>query len=320
MNHNMIVNESCRTLRGLAREALNGRWKIAALGSLIFFAVIMLPTAILDYFFSPDNSGQSGISTIYTILISGAMALGYAMFSIALFRKRETSVAEVLYGFEKFLKALGLYIVMNIFIMLWSSLYMVYLIVISIMTFTNMQSLSDMSHFAFLAICGLPLIIPGIIASLRYSLAYFVLADNPSIGILKSINESKRLMRGNILKLFLLGLSFIGWILLCIPTLGIALLWVYPYMEVSMVAFYDIANGSLRASNGEGSEIPSESSSAYTSDPVMIPQNNQNESSSGQQTEEKKLSYENKAPEQELEKENQGDENQTAESDTPKQE
>jgi hypothetical protein len=81
-------------------------------------------------------------------------------------------------------------------------------------------------------------------------MAFYVLADNPGIGVMAAINESKRLMRGNKMKFFILGLSFIGWLLLGVLTMGIAYIWIVPYMESSFVAFYEIANGHLQRSQG----------------------------------------------------------------------
>ena len=184
----------------------------------------------MDSIFGGDSVTPSGISSIYSLLISGPMTLGYAMFAISIFRKRATSAAEVFYGFERFGKAFGLYIVTSIFILLWAVL----------------------------------LIVPGIIAAIRYSMSFYILADNPEIGIMEAIAESKRMMQGNKWKFFCLNLSFIGWIILSCFTLGIGLLWLLPYMEVSIVAFYDITNGSLRAAKhieGEGGfrgETPAE--------------------------------------------------------------
>jgi len=181
----------------------------------------MIPAAILDSIFGGDNATPSGISTIYSFLITGPMTLGYAMFSISIFRRRETSAAEVFYGFERFGKAFGLYIVTSIFIFLWALL----------------------------------LIVPGIIAAFRYSMSFYILADRPEIGIMGAIEESKKMMKGNKWKFFCLNLSFIGWLFLSIFTLGIGLLWLLPYMEVSIIAFYDIANGSLRSVKSVEGEV-----------------------------------------------------------------
>lgn len=211
MDQNIIVYESCRNLRALGRYSLTRKWGLGVLGTLVYAALTTVPVIILNALFGEDG-GQAGISSVYTLLISGPMTLGYAMFAISIFRKRETSPAEVFYGFERFGKALGLYLVMSIFIILWALL----------------------------------LIVPGIIAALRYSMSFYVLADHPEIGIMEAINESKRLMQGNKWKFFCLNLTFIGWGILCILTFGIGFLFLMPYMEVTFIAFYDIANGSLR--------------------------------------------------------------------------
>jgi uncharacterized membrane protein len=213
MDQNIIINESSENLRALGRDALKGKWGLGAVGTLLFFALTTIPVIILNAIFGHGEASPSGISTIYNLLITGPMTLGYAMFAISIFRKRETSPAEVFYGFERFGKAFGLYIVMTIFVLLWSLL----------------------------------LIVPGIIAAFRYSMAFYILADHPEIGIMEAINESKRMMRGNKWKFFCLNLSFIGWGILCLFTLGIGFLWLGPYTEVTVIAFYDIANGSLRS-------------------------------------------------------------------------
>ena len=57
-------------------------------------------------------------------------------------------------------------------------------------------------------------IVPGIIAAIRYSQAFYVLVDDPEKSIRECMNESKRMMRGNKAKFFCLTLSFIGWIII----------------------------------------------------------------------------------------------------------
>jgi uncharacterized membrane protein len=235
MNQNIIVTESSRNLRALGRNSLIGKWGLGILGTLLFFALTTVPTFILDEIFGNGITDPSGISTVYSILVGGPMTLGYAMFGISIFRKRETSPAEVFYGFERFGKAFGLYIVTSIFILLWTLL----------------------------------LIVPGIIAAIRYSMSFYILADNPNIGIMEAINESKRLMQGNKWKYFCLNLSFIGWAILSLLTLGIGFLWLMPYMEVTLIAFYDIANGSLRSArtiDGEASAAVKET----VEDPITV--------------------------------------------------
>ena len=56
---------------------------------------------------------------------------------------------------------------------------------------------------------------------------------------LEAIRKSKDMMTGNKWKLFCLYFRFIGWIILCIITLGLAGLYVGPYMSVSLAKFYE---------------------------------------------------------------------------------
>ena len=91
----------------------------------------------------------------------------------------------------------------------------------------------------FTALWSLLLIVPGIIASYRYRMAMYIIHDDPEVGIMEAIRKSKQMMVGHKLDLFVLDLSFIGWGLLCVITLGIATLYVGPYVAATQAAFYD---------------------------------------------------------------------------------
>ena len=64
------------------------------------------------------------------------------------------------------------------------------------------------------------------------------MAENPDMGVMEAIGRSKELMMGNKWRLFCLQLSFIGWNLLCVLTLGIGYLWLAPYQNAAETAFY----------------------------------------------------------------------------------
>ena len=160
-----------------------------------------------------------------------------------MFRGKAASLGDVFYGFDHFVKAFGLFIIMSVLIFLWSLL----------------------------------LIVPGIIASFRYSQAFLILADNPEYKALDCIRESKRLMNGNKMKLLYLTLSFMGWILLfmILPfgiltmlsltgvltniltsqilalLMNVIYIWILAYMMLTLVAFYEILTGSLKAEKAE---------------------------------------------------------------------
>ena len=94
-----------------------------------------------------------------------------------------------------------------------------------------------MSLFTYL--WALLFFIPGIVKALSYSMAPYILAENKGKSALECINESKEMTKGHKMELFVLGLSFIGWGLLCGITFGIAAIWVAPYMQATMANVYN---------------------------------------------------------------------------------
>ncbi len=84
------------------------------------------------------------------------------------------------------------------------------------------------------------LIIPGIIATFRYAMAFFIIADDEDCGPLEAITRSKEMMKGNKWKFFCLNWRFFGWSLLAVFfTFGIGFLWIVPYMQTSFAKFYE---------------------------------------------------------------------------------
>lgn len=102
--------------------------------------------------------------------------------------------------------------------------------------FRNFIGMFLMDLFTFL--WTLLLIVPGVVKSFAYALTPYILADNPEISVNQAINLSSRMMEGHKFDLFWLMLSFIGWILIGILTLGVGYLWLVPYMYTTIAAFY----------------------------------------------------------------------------------
>lgn len=145
------------------------------------------------------------VGGIARLILDGPLELGWIIFFLAYSRRRRGDIDMMFHGFRRFGTALAAYLLRLIFVFLWMLL----------------------------------LIVPGIIAALRYSQTFYLLADNPSLGPLEAIRESKQLMVGRKWKLFCLGLRFLGWSLLCMLTCGVGLIWLAPYMAVSHARFYD---------------------------------------------------------------------------------
>lgn len=93
--------------------------------------------------------------------------------------------------------------------------------------------------FLYTLLWSLLFLIPGIVKSYAYAMTPFVMYDHPELDADDCIHESRMMMNGYKWKLFCLDLSFIGWAILCIFTLGIGLLWLQPYIEASHAKFYE---------------------------------------------------------------------------------
>lgn len=99
------------------------------------------------------------------------------------------------------------------------------------------------SHILWIAVLGCVTAAMGIVSAVlnyTYRFAYMAMAEYPDMGAIEAMRVSRNMMRGNKWRLFCLDFSFIGWtILASIFTLGIGMLWVYPYREAAIATFYD---------------------------------------------------------------------------------
>lgn len=144
------------------------------------------------------------IGPVLGICVLGPLSLGEAYIYLNLTRGYEPDVNVLFSGFQRFTDTLVLTILMRIFIFLWSLL----------------------------------LFVPGVIKAISYSQAYYILAEHPEMSGKEALDASIEMMDGHKMDYFVLLLSFIPWILLCTITCGLAVLYVYPYMDATLVNFY----------------------------------------------------------------------------------
>ncbi len=91
----------------------------------------------------------------------------------------------------------------------------------------------------FLVLWSLLFFIPGIVKSYSYRLVPYLLKDHPELSPTEVITRSRQMMDGHKWQAFTLDLSFIGWYLLGILTLGaVTILWANPYHDNAAAAFY----------------------------------------------------------------------------------
>ena len=83
------------------------------------------------------------------------------------------------------------------------------------------------------------LIVPGVIFAIASSMSLYIIKDNPELGVIDVIKRSIQMMKGHKMEYFCLSLSFIGWIILGILTLGIGFMWICPYIITADAHFYE---------------------------------------------------------------------------------
>lgn len=191
------MTASYQTLKQRALESLKGKWGLA-IGALVVYLVIAIPLQFIPF-----------IGSIAAIAIGGPFALGIATFYLRISRNEEATISDIFSGFSNFVPALTTYLLMLLYIFLWT----------------------------------LCLIVPGIIAAFSYSQVFYILSEEPNLSASEVLKKSKQMMDGHKMDYFVLGLTFIGWALLCILTAGIGFLWLAPYYSLTMTKFYEDLRG-----------------------------------------------------------------------------
>lgn len=163
----------------------------------------------------------SGVTMgIAAIVVVPPLSLGLIMIYLGMYNGSEARIETLFKGFKiNFVKSILVEILVFVFTFLWSLLF----------------------------------VIPGIIKAFSYSMSMYILAENPQMTSLEAINESKRIMHGHKMDLFVLYLSFIPWYLLVMITFGIAGIYVAPYMYMTITNFYKSISGSAQY-QGEAAE------------------------------------------------------------------
>ena len=191
-------------LKSRAKEQIRGKWGVA-IGTVLFANIILE----VDFAYRVTSElGAEGLSysiNLIALLLGGVISLGLCRFLLNMATGREEARFDNLFsGFNIYLKTLGLNILITLAVVAGTLLF----------------------------------IIPGIIVSLMFSQAFYILSEDPSKSITQCISESVNLMTGHKWELFYLELTFIGWWLLAVITLGIAALWVSPYQKLTEANFY----------------------------------------------------------------------------------
>ena len=261
--------------RRKAREALAGKWGKGALMTLTYVLLYIFLSFIERIFKNSDIITLVAEILIYIIEIP--ISYGFIVSFIKLKRNEEVEVFDFLkYGFNNFGRSWGILGNTLVKMILPIVLIIISLIIIDntvgisvIQAFTRGTEVS----FSFLAIIGIVLyfvaIIYAIAKGLLYSLSKYIAYDNAEMSTKEAVEESARLMKGKRGSLFCLELSFILYalsllfivyqvlsllflkfltnnlsydlllVLLYVSIATLPFLFIIPYLQVSLVCFYE---------------------------------------------------------------------------------
>ena len=142
--------------------------------------------------------------SILVALLTAVLGAGWALYHLGVRRGEEMECTTLFDGFSFVGKVILLNLAVSVSITLW--------------TFV--------------------LVVPGIIASYRLRFAVYNLCENPEIGILEAMNMSTAQTRDYKMDLFVLDLTFVGWSLLSVLTLGILSIWIDPYIAQTNIGYF----------------------------------------------------------------------------------
>ena len=236
--------------RRFAREALKGKWGIAVLAGFlasllggvassggvefnfeleegsadISINVLNQEISILDEYagdiisFLLSIAGTivvvSLVMAAFYLIVGSVVGVGYAKFNLDLVGQRQEPDVKTLFDYFKYWQTTAVAALLRgLYVFLWSLL----------------------------------LVIPGIVAGYSYAMTNYILADHPELSPSEAIARSKEMMQGNRWRLFCLEFSFIGWSILCAFTMGIGNLWLTPYTQAAIAAFYRDISGTAPA-------------------------------------------------------------------------
>ena len=169
-----------RMCKARAASVLRGAQVPAVRATALYFGLVVVLN-LLESFGSQLNLFSSFLS-ILTGLLTIVLEAGFILYCMAIRRQEYAGYMTLFNGFGDALRIILLSILRGLFIGLWSMLF----------------------------------VIPGIVAAYRYRFALYNLLENPQLGVMDAIRMSKHQTYGYKTQLFMLDLSYLGWIILAL--------------------------------------------------------------------------------------------------------
>ena len=225
--------KSSAQLKAIAKEKSLGKY-----GTLIGANLTILAIQLLVSGFSVPTGPSSILLAIINLIISliinillGVLVSGRAYLYMNLLYSQPVAASDIFFGLkqqpQKAVIIKAFFVLIDFVISIPPQIF--------IIRYYSTKSQSDVAAAALLL--GIGLIILAIIR-LIYSQAFFILHDFPDRSAKEILSTSRRLMKGNIFRLFYLNASFIPLYLLGVITMFIPLLWIGAYRNATNCAFY----------------------------------------------------------------------------------
>lgn len=241
MQHDSIMTKRSRgELKRLARECLLGNYPPVMIAML---AAFFLPPILLAPF-SAGMTAEFNIAAITYILaaviieiLGQLLAVSVLRMHMRLAQKQPAAFMDLFWTFrnrpDRFILATFLFYAVLLVPAVIAGVWIYYFL-------PNGTAAGIM----FLIGAGLVFAVLELYLIYTFEMIYPLYIDHPEMTVLEGFEASRKLMRGNKKRLFILQLSFLGWQLLGLCSAGVGFLWIRPYMTQTTANFYlDLTNG-----------------------------------------------------------------------------
>lgn len=182
------------------------------------------------------------------IVISPVLMVGLSLFALATYTGREDcQVGMIFDGFEHFGRNLGSMLLQWLFLFcaylagLLAFMLVGFIIAIIVGVSTAVMGGATLANLLLLLFVPLAIAVIVLMLVVYYilSMTRFILAESHQIKAFDALKLSARITKGHRADIFVFDLSFLGWMLLGVLTLGILnILYVIPYMTTAQAGLY----------------------------------------------------------------------------------
>ncbi len=234
-------------LKAQAKARLKGNWQVLIVSILLFILLggccSFIATAV----------GASWLSSLITLIVDALIAMGFVGMILNVARKKPVKFEDLFEETNLFNKYLVITIILIAIGFVMSLIE--YLAFGSLLMVLYHQAAINTFLEVILVIFGLflnaAIIMVNLYVGITLSQTYFILYDEPKLSIGATLMKSFDMMADYVIEYFILVLSFIGWFILGLFTLGILYIWLFPYFAVTLALFYDKIKKEYEATTGD---------------------------------------------------------------------